>query len=420
MFVLYEKEKQKLPIKIWLENKEQLEIGAYDQAINLSNLPFAYKWVCLMPDVHEGYGMPIGGVIATENVIIPNAVGVDIGCGIIYAHTNIPVSLLRNTKTSSGTLVQNITGQIMRDVPTGFEHHKEPQQCNTSVGLLYTFQTHETIFEKDIANLQYQVGTLGGGNHFIELQEDKEGMLSIMIHSGSRNFGFKIANHFNKIAKELNKKWYSQVLPEWDLAFLPVESKEGEEYIFWMNTALDFAKENRQLMMERVKNIVFNMIKKYTDFKGINILLEVNAHHNYADIENHYNKNVWIHRKGAIRVREGELGIIPGAMGSYSYIVEGLGNHESFFSCSHGAGRIMSRKKASEEISIDKMMNDLKEKDIVLGVARKDNITDESRFAYKDIDQVINNELDLVKPIKRLRTVAVIKGSENNKKGREN
>lgn len=394
MFVLYEKEKQKLPIKIWLENKEQLEIGAYDQAINLSNLPFAYKWVCLMPDVHEGYGMPTGGVIATENVIIPNAVGVDIGCGIVYAHTNIPVSLLRNTKTGSGTLVQDITGQIMRNIPTGFQHHKEPQQYNVFVDLLYTFQTHETVFEKEIANLQYQVGTLGGGNHFIELQEDEEGFLGIMIHSGSRNFGLKVAKYFNNIAKELNTKWYSQIPEQYDLAFLPVNSIEGQDYIEWMKLALRFAKENRQLMMERVKNIIFNMVKKYTNFKEINILLEVNAHHNYVNLEHHYGKNVWVHRKGAIRVREGELGIIPGAMGSYSYIVEGLGNHESFFSCSHGAGR---------------MMNDLKEKDIVLGVARKDNITDESRFAYKNIDQVINNELDLVKPIKKLKTVAVIK-----------
>lgn len=421
MFVLYEKDKQKLPIKVWLENKEQLEHGAYEQAINLSNLPFAYKWVCLMPDVHEGYGMPIGGVIATENVIIPNAVGVDIGCGMCFTHTNIPVSLLKNTQTGSGLLIQNIIGMIMRNIPVGFQHHKEHQP---SITIDYAFEEGFNHGWDDLSGElergYYQIGTLGGGNHFIELQEDEQGFLGIMIHSGSRNFGYKIARYFNNIAKELNKKWHSNVPQEYDLAFLPVDINEGQDYIRWMNLALDFAKENRHIMMEKVKNIVFNTIEKYTNFKGINIDSEVNAHHNYATIENHYDKNVWIHRKGAIKVGENELGIIPGAMGSYSYIVKGLGNTESFCSCSHGAGRIMSRKKASEEITIQKMMNDLKEQDIVLGVVNKNNITDESRFAYKNIEQVINNELDLIEPIMKLKTIGAIKGSENNKRKNKN
>jgi len=242
------------------------------------------------------------------------------------------------------------------------------------------------------------------------LQEDEQGYLGIMIHSGSRNFGYKIARYFNNIAKELNEKWYSEVPLENDLAFLPIDTDEGQSYIGWMDLALDFAAENRQVMMDRVRNIVFDAVKKYTDLRHIEVDIEVNAHHNYAAIEHHYGKNVWVHRKGAIRVRKDELGIIPGAMGSYSYIVKGKGNPESFCSCSHGAGRKMSRKKAREEITTQQMMEDLKFQEVVLGVKDKSNITDESRFAYKNIDEVIGNEADLIEPIMKLKTVAVVKG----------
>jgi tRNA-splicing ligase RtcB len=413
MFIQYHQNKQKVPIKVWLKKQEDLEEECLIQSLNLANLPFAFKHVALMPDTHTGYGMPIGGVLATEGVIIPNAVGVDIGCGMGFIHTNIPVKLLKTVETPSGTLIKQIIGTIMREIPVGFAHHKEPQNCTA----LDQFEpkSHDLEFPKEllgeIESGYYQVGTLGSGNHFIELQEDENGFLGLMLHSGSRNFGYKICRYYNQLAKGLNKEWRSAVLPEWDLAFLPVESETGQAYIVWMNLALDFARENRQLMMERVKSIVFNCVKKYAGFSGIDIDMEVNAHHNYAAIEHHFGRNVWIHRKGAIRVQENELGIIPGAMGSYSYIVEGLGNPESFHSCSHGAGRKMGRKEAERRFRSQDVLQDLKQLDVTLGTPAKNKITDECRWAYKDIDQVIENERDLVRPIMKLKTVGVVKAS---------
>jgi tRNA-splicing ligase RtcB len=411
MFVIYDKEQQRLPIKVWLEGRECLEPECLRQASNLSNLPFAFRHVSLMPDTHTGYGMPIGGVLATEGVIIPNAVGVDIGCGMGFVHTNIPVNIIKKTGTPSGKLVQQIIGAIMREIPVGFSHHKQAQECATLAQFNPKSYDHESPKEllAEIESGYYQVGTLGGGNHFIELQEDENGHLGIMLHSGSRNFGYKICRYFNQTAKELNKEWHTSVLPAWDLAFLPTDTEQGRAYLTWMNLALDFAGENRQLMLERVKSIVFNSLKKYAKFSGIEIDMEVNAHHNYAAIEHHFGKNVWIHRKGAIRAREGEFGIIPGAMGSYSYIVEGLGNPESFDSCSHGAGRKMGRKEAERQFKYQDVLSDLKKMDVLLGTPNKSKITDECRWAYKNIEQVIENEIDLAKPIMKLKTVAVIK-----------
>jgi tRNA-splicing ligase RtcB len=418
MFIQYHPSQQKIPIKVWLKKPEDLEAKCLTQSLNLANLPFAFKHVALMPDTHAGYGMPIGGVLAADGVIIPNAVGVDIGCGMGFIHTNIPAQLLKTVVTPSGPLVKQIIGTIMREIPVGFNHHKQPQDCAT----LDQFEpkSYDLDFPREllgeIESGYYQAGTLGGGNHFIELQEDEAGFLGIMLHSGSRNFGYKICRYYNQLAKCLNRERRSAdgdagVLPEWDLAFLPADSVPGKAYIVWMNLALDFARENRQLMMKRVKNIVFNSVKKYTGFSGIDIDMEVNAHHNYAAIENHFGKDLWLHRKGAIRVREGELGIIPGAMGSYSYIVEGLGNPESFHSCSHGAGRKMGRKEAERCFKSQDVLHDLKQMNVTLGTPAKNKITDECRWAYKDIDQVIENERDLVKPIMKLKTVGVIKAS---------
>lgn len=413
MFVLYNKGNQKLPIKVWLKDQTMLEPECLNQAMNLANLPFGFRHVSLMPDTHAGYGMPIGGVLATEGVIIPNAVGVDIGCGMGFIHTNIPVEIIKKTETPNGKMVQQIIGAVMREIPVGFAHHKEAQEC-VALDQFNPEHSNEKFPTELLAEIEsgyYQAGTLGGGNHFIELQEDENGSLGLMLHSGSRNFGYKICKYFNQAAKELNKEWFSTVLPEWDLAFLPVETILGQAYIEWMNLALNFARENRQLMMERLKNIVFNCVKKYAGFSGIEVDTEVNAHHNYAAIENHFGKNVWIHRKGTIRVRAGELGIVPGAMGSYSYIVEGLGNPESFSSCSHGAGRKMGRKEAERQFKYQDVLNDLKQMDVTLGTPDKSKITDECRWAYKNIDQVIEDESDLVKPVMKLKTVAVIKAS---------
>jgi len=410
VFTLYKKDANRIHIKVWLSNREQLEEKCLQQADNLSNLPFAHHHIALMPDTHSGYGMPIGGVLATEGVIIPNAVGVDIGCGMAFLQTNIPVELLK-TDTGQGKLIQVVIGDVMRSIPVGFSHHKKPQESKVldyacSRGTPYT----EEELVPEIEAGYYQLGTLGGGNHFIEIQEDEEGKVGIMLHSGSRNFGYKVCKYFNKLAKKLNKLWYSSVPKEYDMAFFPWESEEGLQYVHWMNLALEFARENRSQMMIKTKYTLLDLVQKYTGFSGYQVGETIDCHHNYATIEHHFDKNVWVHRKGAIRARKGDIGIIPGAMGSYSYIVEGLGNPESFHSCSHGAGRNFSRKKAKEKYSIQDVLEDLKTKGVILGKYKKDDVAEECRMAYKDIDFVIGQELDLITPIKKLQTIGVVKG----------
>jgi tRNA-splicing ligase RtcB len=401
MFVIYEKNKQRVPIKVWLENIKQVEEGCLQQALNLANLPFIYKWVALMPDTHQGYGMPIGGVVAVEDVIIPNAVGVDIGCGVAFVETNI-----YKDEITTG-MYQDLVKQIMRDIPTGFNHHPKKQKCKILEQSDFAQSLKHKNLPEGLPQIEegyYQIGTLGGGNHFIELQEDEAGKLCLMLHSGSRNFGYKVANYYNQKAKEFNKKISAPVPKEYDLAFLPVDSELANAYISWMTLALEFAQENRQVMLEVVKN---HLAKKIPHIEFSN---GVNAHHNYAAVERHYGKKVWVHRKGAIRVKEGELGIIPGAMGSYSYIVRGKGNPVSFYSCSHGAGRKLGRKQAKKQFPVEKTLADLKEQGVILGKQKQGDVSEESRFAYKDINFVIEQELDLIEPIKKLKTIAVIKG----------
>jgi tRNA-splicing ligase RtcB (3'-phosphate/5'-hydroxy nucleic acid ligase) len=410
MFVMFN-EKTKNPIKIWLENELSIEESCLEQAYHLSNLPFIHKWVSLMPDTHTGMGMPIGGVIATNGVIIPNAVGVDIGCGMGFIGTNIKIADLKAINTPNGSLIQGIIGDILRNIPVGFAKHKSTQTSYTldkAINELDKY-AHDPELLGEINAGYYQIGTLGGGNHFIELQEDEDGYLGIMVHSGSRHFGKQVCDHFNKLAKQLNEKWYSSVPLEHRLSFLPVEMEEGQRYINWMNLSLDFAYENRAKMLAKTKDILEKWIDKYTG-AVISYTDEINCHHNYASLENHYNKNVWVHRKGATRAREGEIGIIPGAMGSFSYIVRGKGNLESFCSSSHGAGRRYSRTAAMKNFSTEEVMLDLKQQGVVLGKNNKADVPEESRFAYKDIDEVMANQKDLVTPIKRLKTIGVVKG----------
>lgn len=411
MFVHYNKEKQRFPIKIWCESPESLEGMCLEQAINLANLPFIHKWVALMPDTHAGKGMPIGGVIACDGVVIPNAVGVDIGCGMAFVQTDIPVTLLKETLTGSGNLIKLIIGNILRTIPVGFAHYKKPQESQILDKAKSELEKYnkENELLSEIDEGFYQVGTLGGGNHFIEIQEDENGLACIMLHSGSRHFGNVIGQHFNKIARNLNDMWYSQVPYSFNLPFLPVDSPEGKSYLHWMNLAMDFAYENRAKMLNKVKEIFGECIMKYTGL-NVNYSMEINCHHNYASLENHFGKDVWVHRKGAIRANEGELAIIPGAMGSFSYIVKGKGNPDSFMSSSHGAGRRYSRTKAVETFSVESVMVDLKNQNVVLGKHNKSDVAEESRFAYKDIDEVMANQTDLVEPVKKLFTIGVVKG----------
>lgn len=411
MFVLYDKGRTKVPIKVWLEDERDLEESCREQAYHLSELPFLHKWVCLMPDTHAGKGMPIGGVIAAKDVIIPNAVGVDIGCGMDFIPTNISMDEIREIQTGNGTVIQAIVGNIMRSIPLNHERYKTPQES----AVLDRARQEMEKYEADAALLPliedgyFQVGSLGGGNHFIELQEDEEGYLCIMIHSGSRHLGKAVCDYFQERARELNRRWYSEVKEEYRLEFLPVKSEEGRQYIRWMNLAMDYAFENRAHMLDKTCAIVGEVIRKHTG-RNVEFGEEINCHHNYAALENHYGANVWVHRKGAVRVRKGEKAVIPGAMGSYSYVVEGRGNQESFCTSSHGAGRNYSRKGAVEAFSVEKVIVDLKEQGIVLGKKKKNDVAEECRFAYKDIDQVMAQQTDMVAPVRKLKTVGVVKG----------
>jgi len=410
MFVIMNEE-NRIPIKVWLADESALDAPCREQAENLAKLPFAAKRICLMPDTHSGYGMPIGGVLATREVIVPNAVGVDIGCGMSFAATNIRLDTISDIKTGSGSLLQLIVGEIMRNIPVGFSHHGEKQPCETIDRAIAECDRYarQTQLLDSLEDGYYQVGTLGGGNHFIEIQVDDEGYIGLMLHSGSRHFGLSVCKHFNAVARDLNEMWYSPVPKEWSLAFLPTSTQEGMDYISWMNLALDFAAENRDRMMNVVKDIFLRRVYDFTR-QQVELTQEINCHHNYAAIEHHNGENLWIHRKGATRARTGELAVIPGAMGSYSYVVEGLGNPESFCTSSHGAGRLYSRKGAMEKFSAQTVIDDLNAQGVVLGKKNRQDVAEESRFAYKDIDEVMNNQADCVRPVKRLRTVAVVKG----------
>lgn len=382
-----------------------------EQAYHLSQLPFLHKWVCLMPDTHTGKGMPIGGVIAAKDVIIPNAVGVDIGCGMDFIPTNVHMENIRQIQTGNGTLIQSIIGNIMRTIPLNMERYKTPQESRVLDQAKDELEKYEKNLEllPLIEDGYFQVGSLGGGNHFIELQEDEEGYLCIMIHSGSRHLGKAVCDYFHNQARELNRMWYSEVKDEYRLSFLPVDSPEGKQYINWMNLSMDYAFENRARMLDKTCSIVKELIEKHTDVT-VEFGEEINCHHNYASLEHHYDANVWVHRKGATRVRQGELAVIPGAMGSFSYVVEGKGCVESFCTSSHGAGRSYSRKGAMEAFTTEKVMVDLKEQGVILGKRKKNDVAEECRFAYKDIDQVMAQQSDMVTPVRKLKTVGVVKG----------
>lgn len=401
MFDIFNSDKQKYPIKAWLKEKGDIDSVCLSQSINLSNIPFAFKWIALMPDTHQGYGMPIGGVLALKDHVIPNAVGVDIGCGVTYAETDLSLDELDERSKDK------IISKIMKRIPVGFNHREEAITDDTILSFIeesdYDYKKINGLYN-EIEKTFYQLGTLGGGNHFIELQKDDNKKIAIMIHSGSRNFGFKVASYFNEKAKYHCKKHESFGLAKKQLSFLSVDSESGKSYIEWMKLALLIAKRNREIMLGIVKEILEE------ETRTITFSNELNIHHNYAALENHYGEDVWVHRKGAIRVDENEYGIIPGAMGSYSYIVKGLANPESFCSCSHGAGRHLSRKAAGKEFAKQEVLKDLKDSGVKIGIPEKSIIGDESRFAYKNIDIVLENQRDLCAPHKRLSTVLVIKG----------
>ena len=379
---------ERLPIKLWLDD---IEDGALEQAKNLANLPFVFKHIAIMPDAHQGYGMPIGGVMATKGVVVPNAVGVDIGCGMCAVRTEL-------TRIDD---LEEIVESIKQIIPVGFHKHKEPQYegLMPPAEEMDCFQDEYEIVYQEYDNALLSLGTLGGGNHFIEIQKEARGFIWIMVHSGSRNLGKKIADHYNALAVKFNEQWYSQVLKKRGLAFLPLDTEVAQDYIREMNYAVAFALANRQLMMDRVLEV----LPVHDGVAPINIA------HNYARMENHYGQNVMIHRKGATLAREGVLGIVPGSQGTKSYIVEGKGNKESFTSCSHGAGRVMGRKQAQRELNLEDEIKRLDDQGIIRGINSVDDL-DEASGAYKPITDVMVNQRDLVKIMATLTPLAVIKG----------
>ena len=380
-------------VKIWTDN---VEASAMQQIENLTTLPFLFHHLAIMPDVHAGKGMPIGGVLACKDAIVPNAVGVDIGCGMCAVKTNwkvgdIPSDILKN----------GIINGIRQRIPLGMSHHEEAQDAKY-MPQGYDIDKMAVVKTRQHSAL-HEIGTLGSGNHFIELQKDEEDNLWIMIHSGSRNLGKQVGDYYNNIAAKLNAQWHSVVSPDINLAFLPHGTKEFGMYWEEMKYCVDFALCNRRLMMMRIEEVLAHSLK------GIEFEPMINIAHNYAACENHFGHDVFVHRKGATLARKGVTGIIPGSQGTASYIVEGLGNAESFCSCSHGAGRVLSRKAAIQSLSMAEEVARLEAQGIVHAIHCQDDMQ-EASGAYKNIEKVIANELDLVKIKTRLLPVAVIKG----------
>ena len=380
-------------VMIWTDNVEE---SAMRQIENLTTLPFLFHHLAIMPDVHAGVGMPIGGVLACKDAVIPNAVGVDIGCGMCAVKTNWKVAGM-----TTEVLRKQIMRGIRKRIPLGMSRHKTAQD-EKYLPTGHDIEGMEVVKRRQ-ASITKEVGTLGGGNHFIELQKDEEGNLWIMIHSGSRNLGKQVGDYYNKIAATLNERWHSVVAPGIGLPFLARGDKEFEMYWNEMRYCIDFAFCNRKLMMERIEEVLADVLS------GIEFEPMINIAHNYAAREHHFGEDVIVHRKGATLAREGVVGIIPGSQGTASYIVEGLGNADSFCSCSHGAGRAMSRTMALNTLDMEQELAMLDAKGIVHAIRSKEDMQ-EATGAYKDIETVIANEADLVRVTTRLLPIAVIKG----------
>lgn len=383
-----------IPIEMWTD---KIDDYAEKEADNLASLPFAFHHIALMPDAHGGKGMPIGGVLATKNVIVPNAVGVDIGCGMCAMKTSIKVE-----EISSDVLRKQIMHGIRTRIPLGRDEHNETQDESL---LPQNFDLDKTtVCKRLIMSSRKQLGTLGGGNHFIELQKDTGGFLWVMIHSGSRHLGSKVGEHYNKIAISLNEKYFSVVATDKELAFIPLSTVEFMNYWIEMQYCIAYALCNRKLMMDRIKEVIAD------SFPDITFEPMINIAHNYAAWEEHFGEKVIVHRKGAVNAEVGRIGIIPGSQGTKSYIVEGLGNINSFCSSSHGAGRAMSRTEAKHTLNLEEEQAKLDALGIVHAVRCKDDL-EEATGAYKDIAQVMANQQDLVRPLIELSPIAVIKGN---------
>lgn len=390
--------KGKVPVKIYTD---EVEPAAMQQLYNIAQLPFIHSHVAAMPDVHFGKGATVGSVIPTRGAIIPAAVGVDIGCGMNAIRLSIKADELPDN-------LRKIRSNIEAAIPVGFNMHKRDQAKPTlirtlGVGLDQIIGKHRKIYsmqKKPYQTWVRQLGTLGGGNHFIELCLDENDDVWVMLHSGSRGIGNTIGQYFIALAKK-DMGQHLINLPDKDLAYFSEGSKYFEDYLYAVQWAQDYAMENRREMMR----LILDTLRKHLPKFGIT-KEAINCHHNYVSQEVHFGENVFVTRKGAIRAGLNELGIIPGSMGAKSYIVRGRGNPQSFCSCSHGAGRTMSRNAAKRHFSSEDVAQQTK------GVeCRKDKgIIDEIPAAYKDIEKVMEQQHDLVEVVHTLKQIVCVKG----------
>lgn len=388
------------PIHIWTDD---IDAGALQQLKNIAKLPFIHKHgVVAMPDVHWGIGATVGSVIATKGAIIPAAVGVDIGCGMNAVRTSLKAVDLPDS-------LAEIRHSIERGVPLGAGgRHQKPEKLDEHFKRLPMGNRWDRVLifglvgDKAPEKASSQLGTLGSGNHFIELCLDENQDVWVMLHSGSRGTGNILGRHYIEKAKRLMEKYFV-TLPDKDLAFFPHNTEEFDEYMMAVSWAQDYAAENRRVMMEEVLRNLHHHIAKPFEMTGE----AINCHHNYVEREAHYGENVWVTRKGAIRAREGDLGIIPGSMGARSYIVRGKGNAESFHSCAHGAGRKFGRKEARRTFTVADLIAQTEGVECL----KDASVLDELPSAYKDIDVVMANQADLVDIVHTLKQVMCIKGA---------
>jgi tRNA-splicing ligase RtcB len=387
-----------------------IEESALAQLVNVSKLPFLHsKGIAVMPDVHAGIGATVGSVIPTTRAIIPAAVGVDIGCGMNAVRLSLTASDL------DAGLLNTLYGSIMRGVPVGMASHGQQKTEANEQRMTKAFMfehaflnvVRPTVGDRAAHKAASQLGSLGGGNHFIEISLDESQAVWVVLHSGSRGIGNQIGSAFIERAQEQCDKWFVQ-LPHKDLAFFPEDTDGFRDYIAAVLWAQNYAFMNRAVMMEEVlRNMRHHITKPFEVTQEA-----INCHHNYVERENHYGQNVWVTRKGAIRAREGDLGIIPGSMGARSFIVRGKGNPESYCSCSHGAGRKMTRTAAEKMFTVADVIAQTE------GVvcAKDDSVLDEIPGAYKDIDKVMELQSDLVEVVHTLKQVMCIKGPKEGKK----
>ncbi len=396
-----------VPVKAWVRGVP-LEEQAKQQLLNVAQLPFVFKWVAAMPDVHWGIGATVGSVIPTKGAIIPAAVGVDIGCGMMAVQTDLNARDLPDNLHAMRTAIEAA-------VPHGRTHHGGkgdvgawgaiPERNLEAWGASLK-DRYEEILQKhtklDRGNHANHLGTLGTGNHFIEVCLDEADIVWFMLHSGSRGVGNCMGSYFIELAKKDMQKFYLN-LPDKDLAYFPEHTEHFGDYVEAVEWAQDFARINRDLMMQQI----IDAVRESGEVRPFTAHVQaINCHHNYVARERHYGQNILVTRKGAVRAQVGDMGIIPGSMGAKSYIVRGKGNPESFMSCSHGAGRAMSRGEAKRRFTVEDHRR------MTEGVeCRKDaDVIDETPAAYKSIDAVMAAQTDLVEVVHTLRQVVCVKG----------